>query len=121
VGLERGPLNVVSTAEELLQIKSSGSGLENLDYGCRGSASLTKRHSVSEKKLIQLLTEMSIRNRKIMFLGSRVRPVRRATTLPPSVSRLSRQCGTLNISQPYRLPRSVSGRALFYGDGVCFL
>jgi hypothetical protein len=33
VGLERGPLSVVSTIEELLGRKSSGSGLENRDYG----------------------------------------------------------------------------------------
>jgi hypothetical protein len=29
VGLERGPLSLVSTTEELLEIKSIGSGLEN--------------------------------------------------------------------------------------------
>jgi hypothetical protein len=43
------------------------------------------------------------------------------TTLPPSVSRLSRQCGILNISQLYRTPCPVTGIALLYGDGVCFL
>jgi hypothetical protein len=32
VGLERGPLSLVSTIEELLGRKSSGSGLENLEY-----------------------------------------------------------------------------------------
>jgi hypothetical protein len=32
VGLERGPLSLVSTIEELLGRKSSGSGVENLDY-----------------------------------------------------------------------------------------
>jgi hypothetical protein len=35
VGLERGPLSLVSTIEELLGRKSSGSGLENLEYGRR--------------------------------------------------------------------------------------
>jgi hypothetical protein len=33
VGLERGPLSLVSTIEELLGRQSSGSGLENREYG----------------------------------------------------------------------------------------
>jgi hypothetical protein len=33
VGLERGPLSLVSTVEELLGRNSSGSGLKNRDYG----------------------------------------------------------------------------------------
>jgi hypothetical protein len=72
----------------------------------------------------QPLTEMSTRNIIIiiiMFLGSKVRRMCRADTLPSSVSRLSRQCEILNISQPYRPPRPVTGIALLYGDGVCFL
>jgi hypothetical protein len=43
------------------------------------------------------------------------------TTLPPFVSLLSIQRGILNISQPYRPPRPVTGIVLLYGDGVCFL
>jgi hypothetical protein len=35
VGLEQGPLRLVSTTEELLSRRSSGSGLENRDYGRR--------------------------------------------------------------------------------------
>jgi hypothetical protein len=33
VGLERGPLSLVSTTEGLLGRNSSGSGLENREYG----------------------------------------------------------------------------------------
>jgi hypothetical protein len=35
VDLEQGPLSLVSTIEELLERKSSGSGLESRDYGRR--------------------------------------------------------------------------------------
>jgi hypothetical protein len=38
VGMERGPLSLVSTIEELLERKSSGFGLGNRDYG-RGDPS----------------------------------------------------------------------------------
>jgi hypothetical protein len=34
VGLERGPLRLVSIIEELLGRNNSGSGLENREYGC---------------------------------------------------------------------------------------
>jgi hypothetical protein len=36
MGLERGPLSLVDTTEELLGINSSGSGLENREYSRRG-------------------------------------------------------------------------------------
>jgi hypothetical protein len=35
VGLERDPLNLMSTIDELLERKSSGSGLESREYGRR--------------------------------------------------------------------------------------
>jgi hypothetical protein len=38
VGLERGPLSLVSTNEELLGRKRSGSGLERGEYGRRDSS-----------------------------------------------------------------------------------
>jgi hypothetical protein len=49
VGLERGPLSLVSTTQELLERYSSGSGLENRDYGHRRSDALNMRHPLSTK------------------------------------------------------------------------
>jgi hypothetical protein len=49
-----------------------------------------------------------------IFLGSRLQPVRKADNLPPSMSRLSRQCEILNISQPFRTPQPVKGIGLLF-------
>jgi hypothetical protein len=38
VGLERGPLSLVSKIEELLERKSSGSGIEIQEYGRRDAS-----------------------------------------------------------------------------------
>jgi hypothetical protein len=46
VGLERGPLSLVSTIEELLERKRSGSGLENENTAV-GISQLTTWHSLS--------------------------------------------------------------------------
>jgi hypothetical protein len=50
VGLERRPLSLASTIEELLERKSSGSGLENGEYGY-GDPSRYPRDTLYPQKL----------------------------------------------------------------------
>jgi hypothetical protein len=49
VELERDPLSLASTIEELLGRKSKVFGLESREYGRRWSAALTTRHPLSAK------------------------------------------------------------------------
>jgi hypothetical protein len=62
-------------------------------------------------RLTQPLTEMSARK---CFWGLERGLRVRLTTVPPSVSQLSRQCGILNVSQSYRPSRPVTGIALLF-------
>jgi hypothetical protein len=48
-----------------------------------------------------------------MFLGSGALPVRKSDNLT-AICELSRQCGILNISQPYEPPQSVNGDSFFF-------
>jgi hypothetical protein len=69
---------------------------------------------VTAQGFTQPVTEMSTRGRKIMFLRSGARPVRRADRFTAICKRFSRQCGILNSSQAYRPPRPVTGIVLLF-------
>jgi hypothetical protein len=67
VGLERGPLSLVSTTEMLLERKSSGSGLENLECGIR-DPSRSPRYTLYPQNLALTLPTISGRSIGIVRL-----------------------------------------------------
>jgi hypothetical protein len=68
VGLEWGPLSLVSTIEELLERKSSGSGLESQEYDSR-DPSHWPRDTIYPQKLA--LTSPTSSGRSIGIVRSR--------------------------------------------------
>jgi hypothetical protein len=67
VVLERSPLSLVSTTEELLKKKSSGSGLENREYG-RKDRSRWPRGTIYLQKLALVLQTSGCRSVDIVRL-----------------------------------------------------
>jgi hypothetical protein len=66
--LERGPLSLVSTTEELLGRKRSGSGLESEEYG-RGNSSRSPHGTLYPQTLP--LTSLTVGSRSVGIVRSR--------------------------------------------------
>jgi hypothetical protein len=107
VGLERDPLCLVSTIEELLEGKGSGSGLEIRDYGRRGSAALvlkTLRNMVNGGRVSPSL-RIYCRLRSttsLLGLGS-VRPKTTPSTHQGNISFWPSQTCALESGQPSQM------------------
>jgi hypothetical protein len=69
VRLELGPLSLVSTIEELLERKSSGSGLENRESVHRGSSALVRATPLYPQKLA--LSSSTSGGRSVCMVRSR--------------------------------------------------
>jgi hypothetical protein len=65
MGLERGPLSLVSTTEEVLEGKSSGCSLESREYGRRDSSRLPRSTLYPEK--LALTSPTSLRPRSYVL------------------------------------------------------
>jgi hypothetical protein len=87
-GPERGPLSLVSTTEELLERKSSGSGLETREYGCR-DPSRWPRGTIYPQKLA--LTSLTSVGRSVGIVRSRTRVTEFVKSSSHCVPRISEQ------------------------------
>jgi hypothetical protein len=105
VGLERSPLSLVSTIEELLGRKSSGSGLEIREYGRRDPSRLP-RGSLYPQKLA--LTSPTCRGRSVSIVRSRTQ----ATELS---FRDITPCNSLKVNRRF----GGKSRLIFHGRRIC--
>jgi hypothetical protein len=67
VSLERGPLSLVSTNEELLERKSSGSGLEIREYGHRDPSRWPRGTLYPKKLAVALVSIVRLRTQAMEF------------------------------------------------------
>jgi hypothetical protein len=127
VGLERGPLSLVSTIEELLETKSSGFGLESRDYG-RRDPSRWPRGILYPQKLT--LTSSTSGCRSIGIVRSRTKTTDHSIqALNPqrnwwhsvSPGLASRRIATpgLGLARPVSAPKSPATRLLQWGTSRC--
>jgi hypothetical protein len=79
VGLKRGPLSLVNTTEELLERTSSGSGLEDREYGCR-DPSCWSRGTLYPQELA--LTSPTSGGRSVCIVRSRTQATEVSLVLP---------------------------------------
>jgi hypothetical protein len=106
VGLERGPLSLVSTTEELLGRKSSGACLENREYG-RRDPSRWPRSTVYPQKLA--ITSPTSGGRSVGIVRSRTQAIEFVFYVKRNILR-NQQKLNFYISEIYRSVGIVRSR-----------